>query len=90
MNNQITFNSKTSPCAGAKSDFNRMFIVQQEHYFNALLKIRGYLYLNTIYEALGVEWDTEWENCCLLYKPGTRLTLAIRGVNDDGFDIEIL
>lgn len=90
MNTKITFNSKTSPCAGTRIDYNRMFIAQQELYFNDLLKIRGYIYLNTIYEALGVKWDPDWENCCLLYKPGTRITLAIRGVNEDGFDIDIL
>lgn len=90
MNTRITVNSKTSPYAFTDVDSNRMWIAHEELYLNDLLKARGYLYLSTIYEGLGIKWDPEWENYCLLYAPGTRVTLAIRGVNEDGFDIDIL
>lgn len=90
MNTRITYNSKTCPNALTDRDYNRVLIAQQELYLNNLLKVRGYMYLSTIYESLGVKWDPEWENLCLLYKPGARITLAIAGVNGDGFDIDII
>lgn len=87
---QFTFNSKTSAYADRHSEVNLMFIRQQEVYFNDILRVRGYIYLNTIYEMLGVKWDPEWENLCLLYKPNASLKFGIRCANEDGFDIDII
>ena len=87
----LTFNSKTSAYASTKSEENLLFIRCQENYFNSVLRVRGYLYMNTIYEMLGVEWNTDFENFCIMYKPNnTSLKLAIRCVNEDGYDIDIL
>jgi hypothetical protein len=38
-----------------------------ELYANSLLANKGYVYLNTIYEQLGLEWDPLWENICYIY-----------------------
>ena len=91
MNTQFTFNSKTSPAAQPNNaEANLLFLRYQERYLNDLVKVRGYIYQNTIYEALGVKWDPEWENLCLLWKDNSEVKLAIRGVNEDGFDIDII
>lgn len=48
-------------------DNNLMFLRMTNNYINDLLKAKGYIYLNQIYEMLGVEWDPKRENICLLY-----------------------
>lgn len=85
----ITFNSKTSPYAMTDVKYNHMFIRQQETFLNDMLKVRGYIYMNTIYEMLGVKWDIEWDNLCLRYEPNKRLVFGIRCPNGDGYDIDI-
>lgn len=42
----------------------------QEEYINDLIRTRGYIYLNQIYEMLGVEWDPECENICVKRQDG--------------------
>lgn len=86
---KITFNSKTSPYAMTDAKYNEMFIRQRENFFNDVLKVRGYIYPNTIYEMLGIKWNPIWNNPCLLYNPCAKLRLVIRDVNEDGFDIDI-
>lgn len=86
---KITFNSETSPYATKDEKFNHMFIRQQEMYFNEILKVRGYIYMNTIYEMLGIRWNILWDNLCLKYEPDEELKLSIRCINGDGFDITI-
>lgn len=48
-------------------NFNIMFLLAQERYLHDLLKARGYLYFNQIYEALGAIWNPEYANKCLRY-----------------------
>lgn len=43
---------------------NAMYLGLQKDYLNDLLMHRGYLYLNDVYEALGVQWDPDDENVC--------------------------
>lgn len=86
----IAFNSKTSPYASTSTEANLMYIRYVETYLNDLLKVRGYIYLNRIYEELGMKWNPEWDNLCLLHKSGASVKFGIRGSNEDGFDIDIL
>lgn len=87
----FTFNSKTSPAARPNdAEANLLFLRCQERYLTDLLRARGYIYHSTIYETLGIKWDPEWENLCLLWKDGAEVKLAIRGVNEDGFDVDII
>ena len=46
---------------------NHMYLIQQKHWFEDLFKHRGYIYLNQIYEALGVRWDSTKENVLWIY-----------------------
>lgn len=91
MKTSFTFNSRTSPYATVNVEENRMFISHMENHINDLIKYRGYVYLNQIYEMFGVEWNTEWENLCLTRGDIThRIVFAVARSNEDGFDIDIL
>lgn len=37
------------------AEYNLTFLLQQQSYFNDLLKSRGYVYLNEVYDALGID-----------------------------------
>lgn len=84
----ITFNSKTSAYACNEQEGNYLFISYQESYINDLLKHRGYVYTNDIYELFGVEWNPEWEN--LVYTDKNKpIKFKIREKLEDGFVIDI-
>lgn len=34
--------------------YNKIFLVDQQNYFNDVLRTRGHLYLNEVYDALGI------------------------------------
>jgi hypothetical protein len=34
--------------------YNKMYLVYQQNYFNDMLRTRGHLYLNEVYDALGI------------------------------------
>ena len=46
-------------------EVNCHFLMRQMDYFKELLLARGYLYINTIYETLGAEWNPDNENICI-------------------------
>lgn len=48
------FFDEMNPNWQRNSDFNRMFLNSQQNYANDLLKARGYLYLNEVYDNLGI------------------------------------
>ena len=85
---KITFNQNTSWYASKSKEADRMYIRLQETYVNDLLKYRGYVYINQIYEALGVKWDTERENLCCKYNGGNHIDFNVQSV-EDGFEITI-
>ena len=43
---------------------NKYFAEVTINYFHEVLKARGYLYLNTLFEAFGVAWSPDTENIC--------------------------
>ena len=43
-------------------DFNRVFLKQSFRHLENSLKIQGYLYLNRVYEYLGMNWNPDNEN----------------------------
>lgn len=45
---------ESSPCWEPNPEFSLMFLKAQENYFNELLQIKGYVFLNDVYEALGL------------------------------------
>lgn len=58
---------RNNPNWSKDEGFNLLFLRAQELYLNDLAKLRGYLYYNQIYEALGVCWNPENKNKCLKY-----------------------
>lgn len=48
--------------------YNIMFLRQQERYMNDLLQVRGYLFLNEIYRALGVSETITGQVCGWIFK----------------------
>ena len=53
--------------------YNKMFLKAEENLLNDLLNTRGYLYLNQIYEELGIKWDPSKEN--ILYLPPKKIDI---------------
>jgi hypothetical protein len=41
------------------ANLNRAFLMSQERFMNDMLILRGYLFLNEVYEALGMSWTKE-------------------------------
>jgi len=45
-------------------EFNVLFIKAESRYIEDMYKIKGYVYLNTIYESFGLMWDPYKTNTC--------------------------
>jgi hypothetical protein len=58
---------KQSAAATKNREFKIAYIRHVEQYINDLLERKGYVYLNTIYENLGIEWDPFLENTVYIY-----------------------
>jgi hypothetical protein len=46
---------ENSPFWNASKEYNRVFLQCQENYFNHLLEARGHVFLNEIFDALGLK-----------------------------------
>lgn len=53
----IRFDKDSSKWVDKNFEFNRLFVKTQHEYIKDLSKHQGYIYLNTIYELLGLRWD---------------------------------
>lgn len=69
----MLFNQDTSVYSEPDEVFNLHFVRSKQIYLNELLRARGYVYMNQIYETLGLRWDPERENRCYIYKRGDRI-----------------
>lgn len=85
---KIIFNQDTSAYFNESAEYNLMYLKGQESYINELLRIRGYVYLNSIYEVLGVRWDPKWDNACIIYNE-KYIDFGIRK-NPGGFELNII
>lgn len=60
---------ETSPAFITDENYETMnyeFLETQANYLKDKCGYRGYLYLNTVYEAFGVAWNPAEENVCYL------------------------
>lgn len=94
MTHEIIFD--VNHCAGAtrNREFNLAYIHRIQYYINEVLRVKGYVYLNLIYEHLGAEWNPLWENTCYIYdeKDHRWITFDVNefDVEENGFRITIL
>lgn len=47
------------------SMLNKSYLHYNMNYVKDILKYRGYIYLNQIYEMLGLKWNPERDNYCI-------------------------
>ena len=63
----IPFDSQNHYWTGV-SERDRMFLSAMEQHLNDLLRHRGYIYFNQIYELMGCPWNPEDRNPCIKAK----------------------
>lgn len=77
----VKFN-KESACWMGDNKTNLVFLMNSIDYFNRVLEHRGYLYLNQVYETLGINWDPSYDNTCYL-KSDEPISFSVES-NEDG------
>ena len=75
----IKFDSSNPNWTG-NNEQDRMFLCIMEQYINDILKHRGYIYLNQIYEHLGIEWNPDDRNTCVRSKVKGKLPFVLISV----------
>lgn len=55
---------RNSPYWSGMTNADSQFLMIQGTYLMEQFKHRGYIYLNQVYDALGVGWDPRKENVC--------------------------
>lgn len=65
-----------NPYWAANNDANIGFFRDTERYINATIRFRGYIYLNQIYELLGLKWNPEDANPCIKDDGAMRLNFV--------------
>lgn len=67
---------------------NNRFVSNQIDYMYERIRLRGYMYLNEVYDLFGAEWDIHDSNDCLRYdENGYSFTCTVQQV--DGIDYKI-
>ena len=66
---------------------NRLYIEHNITHLEAKCCYRGYLYLNEVYEILGIAWNPDDENVCFKYP--IRGRIWFESIGDDRYEIFI-
>lgn len=64
---RVPFDSTNHNWTGVR-EHDRRFLIVTEQYINDLLRHRGYVYFNQIYEHLGCQWNPDDRNTCIKTK----------------------
>lgn len=88
MKYKVIFDSN-SPAWERSRELNLMFMKQQTLYWTTMLQKRGYVYLNQLYESIGVEWSPENENTCFKIGEYSSVTFSIRRLHDETYGVSI-
>ena len=68
MKHVINFDAYTSYNFNEKDDLVNYYYLKHEcDYMMEVCRVRGYIYLNQIYEHLGIKWNPSNENILLRY-----------------------
>lgn len=69
---------------------NNMFVTNQISYMYYRIRLRGYMYLNEVYDLFGAGWDPHDSNDCLNYgENGFTFTCIVQQVNGIDYKINI-
>lgn len=72
-------------------DYNRIFLETQFNWANDLLQARGHLFLNEVYDMLGLPRTSEGQLLGWLYTPDTRIKFMQSEPDADGaIDLEFM
>lgn len=64
-------------------EFNRVFIMHQERYLSDVLSVKGYLYLNEVYDCLGMARSKAGQLVGWIYEEGKSVKISILERKDD-------
>ena len=72
-----------------ESDYNNLFIATQNNWANDLLKARGHVFLNEVYDMLGLPRTSEGQLLGWLFPTNTRIEFVQSEPDADGaIDLE--
>lgn len=69
--------------------FNKALIDSRITYIYEVLRNRGYVYLNTIYETFGAGWNPHDDHNDCLMAGSNELVISYKHLNDADFEINI-
>lgn len=84
---------KNSPMWTEDAGYNIQYLLNIEKYINEIIRHRGYIYLNQIYDLLGVDWNSENVNRCIKCDSVDRLVFVnfeLFETDKNSFDIAIM
>ena len=61
---EFVFDERSYRWRKGEPEHNLFMVRSHMHYLSDTMRIRGYIYLNQIYESLGVEWYPNDGNIC--------------------------
>lgn len=88
MDYKVKFDRTVAPWV-KDDECNMMFLRMQEIHSNELLKHKGYIYLNRIYEDLGIEWNPRNENPCFTSDKYSRVSIIPWPLGDFEYEVTI-
>lgn len=77
MNDFIVFDKSSLGWNNGDEEEILWYLRCKKEYINGLLMCRGYIYLNQIYESLGVKWDSTRMNTCIRYNDNNHIEFHI-------------
>ena len=63
---------KNSPNWTKDREYNRVFLIHTQRYLNERLKAKGHLFLNEVFDTLGLPRTNTGAICGWMYKPGDK------------------
>lgn len=78
MTHVIKFDAYTSYQFNEKDDLMNYYYLKHEcDFMMKMYELRGYIYLNRIYENLGIKWDPSNENILFRYSGNDKIKFEI-------------
>ena len=88
MEIRLIFDEKSSMYFNGNNDYNLMWLIRVKAHIEDMLRFRGYMYLNQIYDLYGLRWNLENENPYLIFNPQKNIEIDYNKI-DSGYEITI-